>query len=264
MTSDASAVLRLGRHLADALDHHDIVGRWLAHHLADLITRCEAAPEDEELSATTRKVILTLWEHKRGGSFRTDPYGYVRPVLEALARLEPNPAPWAYYRTFSDTNQPPINELAAYPLLQAACELDREAGQLIRLAVAVASREAITREEPWVIAGAALADGEEDRAVRLLEQFSRRRRFMTGDDPRSITDSGSVSLAESEALTETTESDDAPPSDAISAANRPDSDAILILALQAAVVRCKELIDQLHEIGAGLPGGPPQPRVGGT
>jgi len=249
MTSEASAVLQLGRHLADALDHHDIVGRWLAHHLADLITRCETTPEDEELAATTREVILTLWKHKNRGSFRTDPYGYVRPVLEALARLEPDPAPWAYYRTFPDGNQPPTNELMTYPLLQAACEMDRDVGQLIRLAVAVASREAISKEEPWVIAASALADSEEDRAVRLVEQFSRRHRLLADEDPRTLMDSEPDSLATSEA----TDSDEGLTSGASSNASGPDPQAALIIALRAAIVRCRSLINQLDEISFGLP-----------
>ena len=101
MTSDSDRVIELGRSLADALDASDIVGRWMAHHLADLITRSEAQPANEELAAETREVILKLWEHKAGGRFTRTPFDYVQPVLAALARLEPDPPQWAHFRTFS-------------------------------------------------------------------------------------------------------------------------------------------------------------------
>src|SRR5688572_28049344 len=102
MSSDADPVLELGRALADALDHSDVVGRWMSHHLAELITRCEASPEDSELAATTRDVVLRLWERNRGARFQTEPFGYLQAVLRAIARLDPHPTPWAHYRPFDD------------------------------------------------------------------------------------------------------------------------------------------------------------------
>ena len=43
MTSDPDVVLQLGRELADALDEGDVVGRWMSHHLGDLLARCDEA-----------------------------------------------------------------------------------------------------------------------------------------------------------------------------------------------------------------------------
>jgi len=252
MTSDPDAVLKLGRDLADALDRSDIVGRWLAHHLADLITRCGAAPEDEELGSTTRDVILTLWQHKSGGRFRREPYGYVRPVLKVLERLEPDPEPWAFYRTFSDSNKPPANELSAYPLLLAACDVDREAAQLIRLAVAVASKDAISREEPWVIAGAALAKSEEDRVVQLLDQYTRRIRLEAVDAQTSV-EASLEAEPEAVSVVETTESSaDFAPDVSAATGEQVDREEVLILALRASIDRCRRLMDQLSEMSSAL------------
>lgn len=49
MSSDTDPVLQLGRDLADALDPSDIVGRWMSHHLAQLISQCDENPHDAEL-----------------------------------------------------------------------------------------------------------------------------------------------------------------------------------------------------------------------
>lgn len=249
MASDADAVLRLGRDLADALDRSDVVGRWMAHHLADLITRCEEAPDDDELATMTRDVVFRLWERKRGARFRTEPYGYVRPVLQAIARLDPAPAPWAYYRPFDD--EPGAEDLASYPLLRAVCDLDREVGDLVRLGVAVAARDATSREEPWVIAAMDITDTEEDRAARALVQHMRRLSMQAGPDPRTL-------------LAGDDDPDDPPSDEGHGSGNpstmkstsaelgtRESTDVVaprdpLVLALRGAVLRCREVFDRLE------------------
>lgn len=113
MSSDTDPVLQLGRDLADALDPSDIVGRWMSHHLAQLISQCDENPHDAELSATTRDVVLKLWEHKSGAPLTSEPYAYVQPVLRAIERLDPSPAPWAYYRPFAE-QAPSTKAMATY------------------------------------------------------------------------------------------------------------------------------------------------------
>jgi hypothetical protein len=180
MSSDTDPVLQLGRDLADALDPSDIVGRWMSHHLAELIHQCEENPRDTELFASTRGVVLNLWEHKSGAPFKSEPYAHVRPILRAIERLDPNPAPWAYYRPFEE-QEPSVKAMSTYPLLPVACDIDREVGQLIRLIVALTARDAMSCEEPWVMVGKDAAKTEEDNAVRTLEQLVRRLGYRTED-----------------------------------------------------------------------------------
>ena len=241
--------LTLGRDLADALDEGDVVGRWLAHHLADLLTRCEASPDDQELARTTREVILKLWEHKSAGGFRRPPYGHLAPVLDAPARLEPEPAPWRRYRTFSDDEKPPEGALERYPVLKTACRIDGEVGDLVRLAVAVAAMEATSAEEPWVIAGSALAANEQDRAVRAVEQLVRRveiRHRLLVQDAEESEDPADVVPAPSATPDGVVSPDGA---DTLGVSR----DEVLIIALRVAVVRCRSLIDQLDRLCSGVP-----------
>ena len=207
------------------------------------------APDDQELAGTTREVILKLWEHKSGGKFRQAPYGHLAPVLGALARLEPDPAPWGRYRTFLDNEKPPAGALERYPVLKTACRIDVEVGDLVRLAVAVAAKEATAVEEPWVIAGSALATNEEDRAVRAVQRLVRqveiRQRLLVQDTEESG-ESADVVPGTSATADGVAEPDGADPLEA-------SRDDVLIVALRAAVVRCRSLIDQLDRLCSDVP-----------
>ncbi|WP_156365977.1 hypothetical protein [Nocardiopsis sp. NRRL B-16309] len=255
MISDSDPVLRLGRHLADELDHSDVVGRWMAHHLSDLITRCESEANDEELVTTTREVVLKLWERKRGAHFRAEPFAYLRPVLEAIARLEPNPEPWAHYRPFT-TDEPGVKELQAYPMLRAVCDIDREVGKLVRLGVAVAAREATSREEPWVIAGVQIADTEEDQAVRSLERLISLLTLQAGTDPRTSQERESPTQ-DGENHPEIQKPDDTQSSelDLVGRAESSDPDKALLTMLISAVENCKQSVEQMEKLSANLADG---------
>lgn len=254
MSSNADSVLQLGRELSDALDPSDVIGRWMSHHLAELITRCEENPEDEGLAATTRDVVLKLWEHKSGAPFQVDPYRYLQPLLRAIARLEPNPAPWTFYSPF-DRETPSVGSLSTYPLLRTALDIDQEVGNLIRLCVGVAAQEAISCEDPWVIAGKEIASTEEDRAVRALEQAIRRMRLKTQpnspDAPNAQNERDDELDLKSPAEPTTDEQlagePISPAHHGIDTDEAFDSIDPLTLALQSAIVRCRRLLDQLAD-----------------
>jgi hypothetical protein len=63
-------VLGLGRHLVRELgfeDGVDTLGRWMAHHLAELIDKAEngvCATERVEARKSATETILKVWEHR--------------------------------------------------------------------------------------------------------------------------------------------------------------------------------------------------------
>ncbi|BCW48099.1 hypothetical protein [Arthrobacter sp. StoSoilB13] len=248
MSPDTDNVLQLGRDLAEALNPSDIVGRWMSHHLAELINRCREDPDDEQLAATTREVVLKLWEHKSGAPWKGEPYAYLRPVMRAIERLDPSPAPWAYYRPF-DEHSPSVKAMTTYPLLPVACEIDSEVGNLIRLVVAHTARDAISCEEPWVIAGITTAKTEEDRVVSALEQLIHRysgRGESAPDEPLAV-DFETVSLkttsgTANDESSSTAETDD---TEGVETIDDPETTEPLTMAVQAAVMRCRALLDKL-------------------
>lgn len=251
MSSNADRVLQLGRDLANALDPSDLIGRWMSHHLAELIIQCEQNPDDRELSETTRDVVLKLWEHKSGAPFQSDPYRYLQPLLRAIARLEPNPAPWTFYSPF-DEETPSAGSLSTYPLLRTTLDIDREVGNLIRLCVGTAAQEAISSEESWVISGKETAKTEEDRAVRALEQAIRRMSLQIQTSPdapnaqKELDDEVRLtSPAQSSADEQVTTDHVTPDGHESDTEETFESKTSLTLALQSAIIRCRHLLDEL-------------------
>jgi hypothetical protein len=154
--------------------------------------------------------------------------------------------------------------MATYPLLPVACDIDYEVGNLIRLVVANTAKDAISCEEPWVIAGLETAEREEDRVVRTLEQFLRRyshRSESVPDEPLEAdleavapdTNSGAA-MDESAGPAEMDDTEAAEPTGAL------DFSQPLVVAVQAAVIRCRALLDRLSD----LTGKAPDPGEGDT
>jgi hypothetical protein len=249
MTGESDAVIELGKSLADALDASDIVGRWMAHHLADLITRSEAQPNDHELARETREVVLKFWEHNAGGRFRATPFGHLQPVLAALARLEPDPPPWAHFRTFSAEELPSADDLARYPVLEAVADMDREFGRLVRLAVALAAQSALDREEPWVLAATAVGGTEVDDVVQQLQSRVRAYRL------RAALDQG-PDTADEPFEPHSNELAEPAQSTSVDEKGQPNSDdEVLAIALKAAIARCTKLLESLdHLVATPEPG----------
>ena len=245
MTSERDPVIEVGKSLADALDTSDIVGRWMAHHLADLITRSEAQPADQDLARETREVILKLWEHKAGGRFTKTPFEYVQPVLAALARLEPDPPPWAHFRTFSAEELPSDDDLAHYPVLEAAGDMDREFGHLVRLAVTLAAQTALEREEPWVVAATAVGGTVVDDVLQRLQRSIRAYRLDTAlyQLPCSAREPFKPGIDELlESAKPARVADDQQPG---------SEDEVLAVALKAAIARCADLLERLDHLTPG-------------
>ncbi|GAA1526244.1 hypothetical protein [Brevibacterium permense] len=242
MISESDPVIELGKSLANALDNSDIIGRWMAHHIADLITRSEAQPDDQDLARETREVILKLWEHKAGGRFIRTPFEYVQPILAALARLEPDPPPWAHFRTFPARDLPSNDDLSHYPVLEAAGDMDREFGHLVRMAVAFAGRAALEREEPWVVAATEIGGTVVDDVLQRLQKHIRSYRLVKGqfDFPGSAGDLFNSNIDE--------HAEDTRPSQTADYQSLETEEELLADALKTAISRCSDLLKRLDRL----------------
>jgi hypothetical protein len=74
--------------------------RWLAHHLAELISEADRAAGPEKAAAERQAVdlILRLWSTRRALPARADPLGGYRDAIAVLGRLLPDADPWSRYR----------------------------------------------------------------------------------------------------------------------------------------------------------------------
>ena len=55
-----AATIRLGRILAEGLEETDTAGRWMAHHLADLLDRAEGAGSTPKDVRRVEKLVIKL------------------------------------------------------------------------------------------------------------------------------------------------------------------------------------------------------------
>lgn len=94
-------VLALGRQLVEELQLEpsvDTLGRWMAHHLAELMTDAENGEDPAARSVATRQAvetILRVWSH-RATYHKINPLADLMPVLSVLRTLAEEAPPWGY------------------------------------------------------------------------------------------------------------------------------------------------------------------------
>lgn len=86
-------VITLGKRLVRQLgleNSNDTLGRWLAHHIADLILKAENAngKEKERLSAICAEQILALWKHRWFFPRGHRPLEDFEPLLNFLQKFD--------------------------------------------------------------------------------------------------------------------------------------------------------------------------------
>lgn len=158
--------MALGRYLVQELglaDETDTLGRWMAHHIAELIDRVEYAPTERERHSARRQAtdtILRLWRHRAalpGTAYPLAPYSH---VLKVVARLQPSDNPFRFTSFREETGMDHL----------AATIFDR----LSRLIIALLLMKLSPDNQPPaadIVAVEAL-DSEERQVVNALQQWS--------------------------------------------------------------------------------------------
>ena len=96
-------VLALGQMIVRQLDLKErgqVLERWLAHHLAEVMAEADEAvePAKAELEARAVDLILKLWTHRRALPEPIDPLDGYRKAIDVLGRLMPEANPWRHFR----------------------------------------------------------------------------------------------------------------------------------------------------------------------
>ena len=111
-------ILGLGKHLVHELgfehEHgNDTLGRWMAHHLSELIIAAENDPSAAMRSKARKEAVQTIikiWEHRAdlpGNAYPLAPYKH---VLQILDRLRPAENPFLFLNHYGDSR---IEQLCA-------------------------------------------------------------------------------------------------------------------------------------------------------
>jgi hypothetical protein len=188
-------VVALGRQLADSLDSHDSLGRWMAHYIADLINRVEIADNSDrdKLQRECATEILRLWSHRH--SFRNPgrPMASFEPIYRALARLDPENPPWSYLRGFDRDIAPTAEQLAINAVLKAALAIDDTARDAVRELIVRAAKIASQAEAKWLEFAKQIED-EESGFVKVFNRLGRGGGGLVGSEDQADGDDATKSL----------------------------------------------------------------------
>jgi hypothetical protein len=94
--------LGLGKHLVHELglnDEVDTLGRWMAHHVAELIHLAENAPTDAERRIAENEAVTTIleiWQHRKALPNDAYPLASYEDLLKVIHRLHPDSSPYLY------------------------------------------------------------------------------------------------------------------------------------------------------------------------
>lgn len=166
--------LALGKELAAGLDESDVLGRWMAHHLSELIFRARNAPIEERIAANqeAERAILRLWEHKTSLNMVHRPFENLAPVFRALTRLSEPQNPWDFYDTFHGGAEPTPKEAETNALLKIALRIEHDMREVVRELVVAAAATAAEREQEWLKHSEHLnTDHDIRRALELLRHL---------------------------------------------------------------------------------------------
>jgi hypothetical protein len=152
----------------------------MAHYIADLIGRAEAAENSDRatLQRECSAEILRLWSHRH--SFRNPdrPFASYEPLYRALDRLDPESPPWFFLRTFEQDNVPTTDQLEVNNLLKAAIAIEEAARDAVRELILSAAEVANQKEAKWL----ELARKIQDDESALIHTLRRPRRTDLDDD----------------------------------------------------------------------------------
>nr|WP_127891585.1 hypothetical protein [Streptomyces sp. S10(2018)] len=165
----------LGKEIAADLDQQDVLGRWMAYHISDLITRVEVAPAGkvDVMRGEVFNTILALWRNRT--ALPTAPHAPLaafEPVFKALERLSEPDEPWGYYRAFPSGYDPSADDVAVAPLLQAALRLEDGARRGVRELVALAAQIAADTDAKWLKLSEGIEGDEQREALDAIQELA--------------------------------------------------------------------------------------------
>lgn len=149
----------------------DTLGRWMAHHIADLIVSAENATGEERDVAEKScfEAILALWKHRAELPNGKRPFEDLESVVRAIESLDPDSDTPRYFRSARAPRGETEEQSEAATWLAMVDGLDYSAKILIGYCLAEAARAAVDKSKEWV--KLAEAAGVDDSASEIVIRF---------------------------------------------------------------------------------------------
>lgn len=179
LSARSEALVALGKKLVAELgldDSVDTLGRWMAHHIAELMKELEVATVDNRSTkqAQLRDAILALWAHRSELPNGKRPFGEFEPIFRALESLDPESQHSRYLSPFRAPEKGDEESKDAQQWVRLAGALDFTSKILIDHCLILAAEAALDNSKEWVelARSAGIDDSFEFAVIRIISDRS--------------------------------------------------------------------------------------------
>ncbi|MHC8361978.1 AVAST type 3 anti-phage protein Avs3b [Pseudomonas sp. LS2P72] len=183
----SDAIVALGKKLVTEQGFDgsvDTLGRWMAHHIAELITEAESASGDDRTAkmANVREAILALWAHRHVLPSGRSPFADMEPIFNALESLDPDTP---HFRYFSPSLAPGVSDEESEEVqryVEMAKAIDRASKVIVNFCIAEAAQKALDTSKEWVQL-ASKAEANEGLDITLIRIITDRSDLIKAPNP---------------------------------------------------------------------------------
>ncbi|MEI7369609.1 AVAST type 3 anti-phage protein Avs3b [Pectobacterium sp. 1950-15] len=151
-----TAIIQLGKKLVEELELNnsvDTLGRWMAHHIAELIYDAENTKNETMRIAKQLEIrdsVWAFWAKRYELSFGNKPFKELEPILRALESLDPeNQQPRYFFPNLGLTNREK-ESTETQKWLKVAEYIDSSSKILIDYCLSLAAENSIDKSQEWV------------------------------------------------------------------------------------------------------------------
>lgn len=183
----SEAIIALGKKLVTEQGFDgsvDTLGRWMAHHIAELIQETESASDDDRpvKMANVREAVLALWSHRHVLPYGRSPFAGMEPIFNALESLDPDTP---HFRYFSPSSAPGISDKESEEVqtyVEMAKTVDRASKVIVNFCIAEAAQRALDSSKEWVQL-ASKAEADEGFDITLIRIIADRNDLIKAPNP---------------------------------------------------------------------------------
>lgn len=162
----------------------DTLGRWMSHHIAELIQEAELANDDDRpvKMANVREAVLALWSHRHLLPNGRSPFAGMEPIFNALESLNPDTPHFRYFSTSSapEVSDEESEEVQTY--VEMAKAVDRASKVIVNFCIAEAAQRALDPSKEWVQL-ASKAEADEGFDISLIRIIADRNDLIKAPNP---------------------------------------------------------------------------------
>ncbi|MAY32159.1 MAG: hypothetical protein CMM86_06090 [Rhodovulum sp.] len=154
-SEQSKKTIELGKRIVQDLELDqscDTLGRWMAHHLAQLIAKAEDGPEEDRRTAQQecRAAILELWEHILSVPTASRPFRDLEPVFETIRALDPDERLYFYQTRAQEVADNSDLPQSAKEWLKLSRGIDYSARLLIQMCFERVAAETSGKLKEWI------------------------------------------------------------------------------------------------------------------